>query len=139
MGIGCGESNTVNYLAEDDGFTLIETLVAFTIFLMAFGVLYPIFSSSHARIDVANQRGMGLVIATALMEEEVLIENWADLPKEGIQDGWNWRVSSAAFAHVSDSETAPGDLFELKVVLTPIDARIGSAIELNRVVWQADG
>lgn len=129
----------MNILADEDGFTLLETLVAFAIMVMAFAVFYPIFSNTHTRIDLAKQRGEGLMVAIALMEEELLVRRWVDLPKEGETQGWSWRVSSAAFDHASNSPTAPGELIEVRVVLTHSDGRVGGPIELNRVVWQQGG
>ena len=44
-------------LKEEEGFTLLETVVAFAILSAAFAVFYPIFSSSYTHIDTAKKRG----------------------------------------------------------------------------------
>ncbi len=83
---------------RDDGFTLIEVLVALTILGMSLGVVLGAFSQSLARTE-AGRREM----AARTLAQTLLGDASASGEHSGrTADGLSWRLSAAPYAQPND-------------------------------------
>jgi len=126
-------------LDHDEGFTLLEVVIALAIFSLALGVLYPIFSSTHGRLAEANARAIGVSLVSSVLEEQRLLSDWGNFPKEGSANGWDWSASVEAFPHETDSEIAPGSLLKLQVTAAHTKGLWGTPVVFHRIVWVPEG
>ena len=125
----------MSVLEKDDGFTLLETTIALTIFLVAMGALYPVFSSTHNRLEISNQRAIGISLASSKVEEFLVLKDWTNYPKQGEDNGWSWEATAEAVSHETDGPTALGSLIELKVTASKTLSHSGAPVTLKRIVW----
>ncbi|NVJ70801.1 MAG: prepilin-type N-terminal cleavage/methylation domain-containing protein [Alphaproteobacteria bacterium] len=121
---------------EDKGFTLLEVLIALAILTLAYGALYPIFGGSPIRIKETINRDYALAIAQARMQDVLARKRWNDLPESGEDMGWAWKVEGENYAHSSDSERAPGFLYQVTVTVSAAENGSDIPIQLKRIVYR---
>ncbi len=101
---------------RQDGFTLLEVLVAFSILALSLGVLMRLFSGSlHNTLETDRY------VAAADLAESLLARAGREwpldaLPPEGEEDGFRWRLQASPAALEEGLQTPPG--------LTPYDVRV---------------
>jgi len=126
-------------LEQDQGFTLLEVVISLAIFSLAIGALYPIFSSTHGRLVEANARAIGISLVSSILEEQLLLADWKNFPKEGSRNGWDWNASVEAFPHETDTEIAAGSLLKLVVAAETSAGRRDAPVVFHRIVWVPEG
>ena len=124
----------MNFLKQEEGFTLLETLVAFAIMVIALAVFYPVFSSTYTRIHQSDERAYAVEFALSKLNEEFILEDWEAFPKEGEDDLWEWEINLDDFEHSSDGDSARGTLRRLNIEMTPKESTLGRAIVFERIV-----
>lgn len=118
----------------NEGFTLLETIVALAILAMALGALYPIFSIGPIRASSIETRTNGSSVALSKLEEVLLTGDWDSLPLSGVEAGWSWSVDKTDYAHSSDGDAAYGKLIIVASTVEPSSLRFGKTLTLQRVV-----
>lgn len=124
----------MNCPRNDSGFTLLEVVVSVAILAMALGVLFPIFGASPGRLDVAHQRALAAADLAAKIEEQILLEDWQALPRQGEFGAWRWSLEGLVESHTSDSDTQQEFLFKLIGETVPANAAYGTPIRFERIV-----
>jgi prepilin-type N-terminal cleavage/methylation domain-containing protein len=121
-------------ISSEEGFTLLEVIVAVAIMAAAMGVLYPIFAATPGRVRASQERNLAVSELQSQMEKVLVTKNWQDLPSEGTFNGWEWRLTGDVFVHASDEPTSADFLFRLRGSISNENARFGPPIEFERVV-----
>jgi general secretion pathway protein I len=121
---------------REDGFTLLEVVVAIAILSFSLAVLYPAFGKSAIRLDATSKRAYGLSLAEARLSSVLVSEDWSGLPRAGEDNGWQWQVEGERYAHASDGETATGFLYKVTVTATPPRPGLGGPLVLERIVFR---
>lgn len=92
----------------DNGFTLIEVLVALAILATVLGVAYSVFSDSLQRMQTSDQRRIAAMHAQsklALLGKETTLENE---PRTGaFDDRFTWSLSVSDYGDDADRENWP--------------------------------
>ena len=114
---------------KQQGVTLLELLVAFSIMALSLGMLYRA-SGSGARSIVEMERYQGaIVLAESLqfLRDAVPEQGWN---QTGVSAGYSWVISSTPYATPVDGP-AVAPLHEIKIVIVWADADRRRQIELN--------
>ena len=107
-------------MKRQQGFTLLELLVAFAIMALSLGMLYRA-SGSGARsvVDIEHyQRAVILGESLLALRDAVPEQGWN---QTGESAGYNWRISSAPYATAITGPNVP-PLHEISIVITWTDA-----------------
>ena len=107
-------------MKRQQGFTLLELLVAFAIMALSLGMLYRA-SGSGARsvVDIEHyQRAVILGESLLALRDAVPEQGWN---QAGESAGYNWRISSAPYATTINGPNVP-PLHEISIVITWTDA-----------------
>lgn len=104
---------------RDDGFTLIEALVALVLMALAAGAFYQGIELGARGARIAARDAAALKIAQSRLEEAVAIGQRDDVRWSGeTDDGIAWKTSFNAH------ETAPPDAAQEPLPVTRIDVRV---------------
>ena len=107
-------------MKRQQGFTLLELLVAFAIMALSLGMLYRA-SGSGARsvVDIEHyQRAVILGESLLALRDAVPEQGWN---QTGESAGYHWRISSAPYATAITGPNVP-PLHEISIVITWTDA-----------------
>ena len=116
-------------MKRQQGFTLLELLVAFAIMALSLGMLYRA-SGSGARsvVDIEHyQRAVILGESLLALRDAVPEQGWN---QTGESAGYNWRISSAPYATAITGPNVP-PLHEISIVITWADADRQRQFTLN--------
>ena len=116
-------------MKRQQGFTLLELLVAFAIMALSLGMLYRA-SGSGARsvVDLEHyQRAVILGESLLALRDAVPEQGWN---QTGESAGYNWRISSAPYATAITGPNVP-PLHEISIVITWADADRQRQFTLN--------
>ena len=90
-----------NRAASQQGFTLLEVLVAFFISAMSLGVLYQVYAKGAIALDLARDYALALAIAESRLAEATI----PDTPQQGRElDRFDWDLSTETYINVSLDE-----------------------------------
>jgi general secretion pathway protein I len=106
---------TASAQRSDEGFTLIEVVVALAILGMSLTLLFAIFSESLARERKNEVRGQERALAQSLLQRALLepVRN-----ESGMTDqGFAWRVAYAPYGSQDDTRSWPNSAWELTVIV----------------------
>ena len=107
---------------RQQGFTLIEVVVAFAIFALAMGALYESFGGAVRRNSQAHEREQALLVAQSVLTRvRVATPPWKPEETGSLEGGWLWRVEVVPF-DAAANERSPWRTFAVTVHL----AREGS-------------
>jgi general secretion pathway protein I len=85
-------------LRSQQGFTLIEVVVAFAIFTLAVGALYESFAGAVRRNTQAHDRDQELLVAQSLLSQlRTSPTPWEAQESGSLDNGWHWRTEVAPF------------------------------------------
>ncbi len=98
---------------RQQGFSLLEVLVAFSIMALALGLLYQAMGSSVRHVGEGAQYQRAVVLAESILSlrDAVSEDGWN---QSGVSAGLAWRVSSARYATAVRDPRAPA-LHEISV------------------------
>jgi general secretion pathway protein I len=107
---------------RQQGFTLIEVVVAFSIFALSMGALYESFAGAVRRNLQAHEREQALLAAQSVLANvRITPPPWKPEETGTLEGGWLWRVEVAPF-DAAANERSPWRAFAVTVHL----AREGS-------------
>jgi general secretion pathway protein I len=113
---------TPTQLNKQQGFSLLEILIAFSILALSLGILLKIFSAGVNTAEVAEDYTAAVQIA-----ESLLAKAGVETPLQAGQDSglenekYNWQVTVSPFAFNPeniDPSTIPAVLFKVKVTVS---------------------
>lgn len=118
---------------SDEGFTLLEVLVATAILAMAFGAIFPIFGSMPGRLQAIEHRAALVAFTTEKLEEELIRRDWVGMPFEREEDGWRWSVDGVP---TEDADTSDPDGYPFELTVTARSTEWEAApLTLSRILW----
>lgn len=123
----------IRIFAADEGFSLLEVIVATMILAMAFAVALPIFGEVPQRLQDTKQAAIKTRLATSVMEREIARADWASLPVTGEHEQWSWSLHGAAPG--VDLATATSYPLELRVSVWTTAEPDKNVLTLERIVW----
>lgn len=106
---------------RNDGFTLIETLVAMAILSISLVVILQLFSGGLKSSRLSDNYTRAIFHAREKMEEILLDDNFVDMATEGeFSDGFEWKAQTLRFEPAQEEEEEeetklPVDIFSIKV------------------------
>lgn len=119
---------------EEDGFSLLETVIAVAIMAFAFAVLFPIFSDNYARIKNNEQKQYAHTIAVNALNIAVLQVEKGKVPKDGQNSDWKWTVTTTVLGKKPEEESSNGYAHEVSVSMFKIDED-ELRFALSKTVW----
>ncbi|MEO3430513.1 type II secretion system protein [Pelagibius sp. CAU 1746] len=112
-------NNTEIPRRREAGFTLMEVLVAFTIFALSFAAIMQIFSGGLRNATVADRALIALGHAESLLAragtEQPLVEG---VRSGGLPDGMTWRETVARYSDATTPAVPPAGLQPYSVTVT---------------------
>ena len=122
---------------RQQGFTLIEVVVAFAIFALAMAALYESFAGASRRVTQTHDRAQALLTAQSLLSRvRASPVPWEPEQSGRLADGGFWRIDVAPFA-VSMGEISPWRAFAVTVHVARDEAGMKEvllrSVELARV------
>lgn len=100
---------------RQQGFTLIEVVVAFAIFALAIGALYESFAGAVRRNAQAHVRNQELLVAQSLLAQlRTSPAPWKTQDSGSLAGGWHWRMEVAPF-DATTNERSPWRTFAVTV------------------------
>lgn len=92
---------------RQQGFTLIEVIVAFFIFAISVGAIYELFSAAGKRAAQADERGLALLTAQSLLSQQrAQSMPWPATQSGSTEAGMQWQISVAPYdAHIANNHT----------------------------------
>lgn len=115
---------------KDDGFTLLEVVVAVAILAIALGALFPIFGAGLGRVKYSNQRADAVALAETKLLEVLAIGRWDELPKSGEDGVFQWAISRIPVF----PEGVEGPI-TIQVVLVEKNNEWYKPVTFNRIIW----
>ena len=116
--------------AFEEGFSLLEVVVALGILSLAMGFIYEEVVGTVKKADVAYNRTYDLAVAQSLMEETIAKKGWAVDATSGTRDGRAF-TREISFNSSKDKE-ASNRLMVLKVKVGSVDLATIRAKEIIR-------
>ena len=101
------------------GFTLLEVLVAFTIFALSFAAILQIFSGGLRNAEVADRALVALGHAESLLAAAGIEQPLAEGERSGeLPDGMAWRETIARYSDATTPAAPPAGLQPYSVSVT---------------------
>jgi len=119
---------------KEEGFTLLEVLVATAIMALAFGALFPIFSTSYERVAAIGARQEAMEVAFTALDIAMIEQDWLNLLKSGEEGNWNWKVESTS-PTAEQLNSANGFTLVLTAVVSHKTHQRLPEVKLTKVVW----
>lgn len=88
---------------NEDGFTLVEVLVAFAILTLCFGAVYQIYATGFRNLQTVEAEVVALRVAQSRLSEVVQSGSLKTGSSSGSTDGVTWRVEAMPARKNSDS------------------------------------
>lgn len=88
------------------GFTLLESLIAFTIAATALGLLFRIHANSMATVVLSKDYQEGTDLAQTLIAEYSITERTLAFTKTGSTGRFDWAVRASAYSSASENTAA---------------------------------
>ena len=116
-------------MKRQQGFTLLERLVAFAIMALSLGMLYRASGSGARSVVVIEHYQRAVILGESLLalRDAVPEQGWN---QTGESAGYNWRISSAPYATAITGPNVP-PLHEISIVITWADADRQRQFTLN--------
>jgi general secretion pathway protein I len=109
-------------LNKQQGFSLLEILIAFSILALALGILLKIFSAGVNTAGVAEEYTAAVQIAESLMAKTGVESRLQPNEATGLEnEKYHWRVSVSPFQFTTenlDVTTIAAELFKVKVTVS---------------------
>ena len=121
-------------MKRQQGFTLLELLVAFGIMALSLGMLYRASGSSARSVVDIERYQHAIILGESLlaMRDAVPEQGWG---QAGESAGYTWRINSAPYPTAINSPNVP-PLHEVSIVITWSDADRQRQLALNTVLPQ---
>lgn len=111
---------------RQDGFTLLEILVAFVVLALVGGALLQLFQGGLRNVDVSTHISHAALLARAKLNELSASDNLQPGQSEGrFADGYRWQLQLEPYAG------SPGDV--------PPDATLQALSATLDIFWEPDG
>lgn len=118
---------------NDEGFSLLEVIVATLVLSLTFGVVLPIMGEAPGRLVESRDLASAMRVASTVMERSILLADYDVLPRTGEQGDWSWELDGTPLDE--------GALVDADFPLV-LEARAWKAgepervwVTLKRVVW----
>ena len=109
-------------LTKQQGFSLLEILIAFSILALSLGILLKIFSGGVNTAVVAEDYTAAVQIAESLMAKTGVETPLLEGQDSGVEnEKYNWQVDVVSFVFNPDNvdaTTTPAVLFKVKVIVS---------------------
>lgn len=126
---------------SDDGFTLLEVVLAVALLAFAAAIVFPIFGQAPHRILAISERQQAQQLGNSLFDELVAVGNWQAMPNSAAAaewiaiagTEWEWR----AFEVPNQDSSAfiiPGRPLHIAIDIKRSGAE-GALHSLEEVVW----
>lgn len=118
-------------MPKQAGFSLLEVLVAFSIFAISLGVLYQVFGTSLRASAMGGHYSHAIIIAEsklALAMEQTPLKAMSD---SGDEDGYHWQLEVARYDDGEELKSALFAPYALQVVVSWNEGASERAYELN--------
>jgi prepilin-type N-terminal cleavage/methylation domain-containing protein len=128
----------VHRISNDDGFTLLEVLVATAITSLAFASLFSIISDSKFITTSMTKRIEGIYLAETLLEEHSLNPAIINFPIEGENDDWKWALSIVAYDDELDTpqnDRVAGAPYVIIITIEDKYSLYTHNLSLSNLVW----
>ncbi len=106
-------SHFIKRTNNEQGFTLLEVLVAFVIMTVSLGLIYSFLVSGMERSEVSSTQMMAILIAESKMAESELLP----MKMEGEMEDFSWSVSKTLQQSTNQNQQRL-NLSHVKVVVT---------------------
>jgi Tfp pilus assembly protein PilV len=104
------------------GFTLIETLVAFTIAATSLALLFRINAASNGTAALAEEYVQATALARSLLAEHNVTERAVTFSRSGVElDKYRWRVRGERSREATDVQATPGMAFAVREMTVEIE------------------
>lgn len=99
---------------QEQGFTLLEVVVALTILAISLGVLFPIFSSHLGYAKEIGEESKAVLLAQSLIEQAGISQPLRQgLSSGAFDDDYRWSLDVQPYGSVEDQRARPIDAFEI--------------------------
>ncbi len=118
---------------RQDGFTLIEILVAMSVLAISLVVIFQVFSGGLKSSTLSERYTRAIFYAREKMEEILLSDELTEAVTEGeFEDSFKWRAEVALVEPVKEDEPKlPFDIFNIKVEVWWKDMDRGKHFEIT--------
>jgi general secretion pathway protein I len=121
----------------EGGFTLLEVIVAITLFAVGIVLVFQLFSGALRLSAEARTASEATIYARQRMEEALLAPNPVEGTERGTFDGgYLWEVATA---FVPQEEPKPYDVIRLRVTVRRAGGEDGRAVDLLATRWRWRG
>lgn len=118
--------------SREQGFTLIEVLVALTILAISLTVLFSIFGHSLARHNETQSRMAARAIASSLLAQAEVAKSLSPGESTGsVKPDLSWRLNVLPYGSQKDQESWPGTAVEISATVTWGDRGPGQTLTLS--------
>jgi general secretion pathway protein I len=128
---GCGSMNN----RDDQGFTLLEVLVALVILLLAMGAFYQSFGSGLLAQAAAQREQRSAEVAANLLAGLGRSQMLQDgVTKGELPDGYRWTLRVEAFTPIDTDGPTPAVAGHLATIEVQEMGRTGAALRIQTLV-----
>ena len=129
------------HIRDEDGFTLLEVLIASAIMALSMAALFPIFAAIPARVKAIHEQMDAAAISQALMNEQALLRNISHLPasydgaiEHAYNSVWTWKMVEKPVDEEEEQDVViPGRAIHVELLLT--HAFSGKDYAYQQVFW----
>ena len=95
------QPNSASYARGDEGFTLVEVIVAFAIASLAVAVLFETFGGGLMTMRRAHTKADAVLLAHTKLAELSIVTTGTERRRSGTDNGYVWSVTSKAHRTLS--------------------------------------